>query len=148
MIIPSCKHGVLSYAWLYFYRKKVPLLSQKDEFTRVTTFICTLLTQNASSGYLSISLHDNGCITVKAYLLPFSPILQEVFITGSAGASHQPAAFCLLSPLLLVLFSVFHIAILTNLSSSVNIIFLLACYFNIRSYLFFNSRAHFSNPPI
>ena len=103
----------------YFY-KKILLLSQKDEFTRVTTFICTLLTQNASSGYI-ISLHDNGCITVKAYLPPFSPILQEVFITGSTGASHQPAAFCLLSLLLLILFFVFHIDILTNLSSPVNI---------------------------
>jgi hypothetical protein len=45
---------------------------QKDEITRVTTFIYTLLTQNALSGHsnthcTNISLHDNGCITAKAY---------------------------------------------------------------------------------
>ena len=81
---------------------------QKDEITRVTTFIYTLLTQNALSGYLPYPCTITGASPSKPTgKILFSPILQDVFIPVSACASHHPAAFCRLSLLLLILFFVF-----------------------------------------
>lgn len=108
---------------------------QKDEFTRVTTFFYTLLTQNVSSRYQSYLCTITGAPPSKPTKNLFSPILQDVFITDSTCASHQPAAFCRLSLLLLVLFCVFNVLILTNKMPVVNDFLLECSYLKLRNQL-------------
>ncbi len=75
-------------------------------------FLYILLTQNASTGYAVISLHDNGCTTVKAYqgFPPFNPILRDVFVTDiHAPLIHRLLSVCISSCYYLFSSAYFHI---------------------------------------